>query len=77
MGKNQQLILEEYQDKTVTIIRVEAAAFDTDPDMGSLPGCIGIYNQPEQGYVCSTCYHHELCRATTATPTATIIVDKN
>ncbi|MBU4501684.1 MAG: hypothetical protein KKA79_03775 [Nanoarchaeota archaeon] len=71
MGKHkqhnnmQQLILEEYQDRPVTIIRVEAAALDTDPDMGTLPGCIGIHNQPEQGYECSTCYHQQLCMETT------------
>ena len=74
MGKNrQQLILEEYQDSLVTIIRIETAkpdnALDDDMDMGGLPGCLGFHNQPEQGYECSTCYHQGLCRATTATPT--------
>ena len=63
----QQLVLEEYQDRPV-IIRVEVAAEpDTAPDLGGLPGCLGFHNQPEHGYVCSTCYHQELCRATTAT----------
>jgi len=73
--------LEEYQDRPlVTIIRIETAkpdnALDDDMDMGSLPGCLGFYQQPEQGYVCSTCCHQELCKETTPTP-AVVIEDKS
>jgi len=89
MGKNkhnsskQQLLLEEYQNMPpVTIIRVKKEAAeptitldDNDADMGSLPGCIGYYNQPEPGFVCSTCKYQRLCRETT--PTATVTVNKS
>jgi len=79
MGKKQQLVLEEYQDRPV-IIRIEAVAEpntpDNDVDMGTLPGCLGFHNQPEQGYVCSTCYHQQLCKETTPTTTE-ITVNKS
>ncbi len=80
MGKNrhnmQQLVLEDLQETEIEIIKVDVIPDpDVDQDMGSLPGCIGIHGQPEQGYECSTCYHQQICRATT--PTATIIDEKS
>ena len=73
----QQLILGGYQDRPDLVIRIEAEPdIDDNTDMGSLPGCLGFYQQPEQGYVCSTCCHQELCKETTPTP-AVVIEDKS
>jgi len=69
MGKQTQIMLEEYQDRPNLVVRVEAETTlndNSNMDMGSLPGCIGYYKQPEPGFVCSSCYHQQLCKNTTS-----------
>jgi len=72
MGKQTQtqIMLEEYQDRPNLVLRIEAepdtTIDDSSVDMGSLPGCIGYYKKPEPGFVCSSCYHQQLCKTTTS-----------
>ena len=71
--EGQQLVLEEYQETIPSItVKIETHQdTDREEDLSSLPGCIGLHNQPEQGYVCSSCYNQTLCIATT-TPTGAL-----